>query len=75
MTDYKQVIQPYNGDPFIGHLATPISASGFTKALINNLPAYRKGLSSGAWTGNWTGSWLFIDWSRNYLRNKPRLCG
>ncbi len=45
MTDYKQVIQPYNGDPFIGHLATPISASGFTKALINNLPAYRKGLS------------------------------
>jgi photosystem I subunit 11 len=42
---YKQVVEPYNGDPFVGHLATPISASGFTKALINNLPAYRKGLS------------------------------
>lgn len=42
---YKQVVQPYNDDPFTGHLATPISASGFTKALINNLPAYRQGLS------------------------------
>jgi photosystem I subunit 11 len=33
------------GDPQIGNLATPINSSGFTKALINNLPAYRKGLS------------------------------
>ena len=39
----NQLIQPYNGDPFVGHLATPISASGFTKAFIGNLPAYRKG--------------------------------
>jgi len=44
-SSYKQVVQPFNGDPFVGHLATPISASGFTNALINNLPAYRKGLS------------------------------
>ncbi|NCJ05818.1 photosystem I reaction center protein subunit XI [Synechococcales cyanobacterium C] len=44
-TSYTQVVKPYNDDPFTGHLATPISASGFTKALINNLPAYRKGLS------------------------------
>lgn len=42
---YKQVVQPYNDDPFVGHLATPISASGFTKAYIGNLPAYRPGLS------------------------------
>ena len=39
----NQLIQPYNGDPFVGHLATPVSASGFTKAFIGNLPAYRKG--------------------------------
>jgi photosystem I subunit 11 len=35
------------GDPQIGNLATPINASGFTEAYINNLPAYRKGLSPG----------------------------
>jgi len=38
-----ELIQPYNGDPFVGHLATPISASSFTKTFIGNLPAYRKG--------------------------------
>jgi photosystem I subunit 11 len=32
-------------DPQVGNLATPINSSGFTKALINNLPAYRQGLS------------------------------
>jgi len=32
-------------DPQIGNLATPINSSDFTKALINNLPAYRAGLS------------------------------
>jgi photosystem I subunit XI len=38
------VVKPA-GDPQIGNLATPINSSGFTKALINNLPAYRAGLS------------------------------
>lgn len=33
------------GDPQVGNLATPINASAFTRAFINNLPAYRKGLS------------------------------
>jgi photosystem I subunit 11 len=42
---YTQVVKPYNDDPFTGHLATPISASGFTKAFIGNLPAYRPGVS------------------------------
>jgi photosystem I subunit 11 len=42
---YTQVVKPYNDDPFVGHLATPISASDFTKAFIGNLPAYRPGLS------------------------------
>jgi len=41
----NQLIKPYNGDPFVGHLATPISASGFTQSFIGNLPAYRKGVS------------------------------
>lgn len=44
MTD--QVIKPFNDDPLTGHLATPISASEFTKAFIGNLPAYRPGLSA-----------------------------
>ena len=39
------LIKPYNGDPFVGHLSTPISDSEFTRAFIGNLPAYRKGLS------------------------------
>lgn len=40
-----EVVHPYNGDPFVGHLSTPISDSAFTRAFIGNLPAYRKGLS------------------------------
>jgi photosystem I subunit XI len=39
-----EVVHPAE-DPQIGNLATPINSSGFTKALINNLPAYRAGLS------------------------------
>jgi photosystem I subunit XI len=35
----------HGGDPQIGNLATPVNASGFTKAFIQNLPAYRQGLS------------------------------
>nr|YP_009391421.1 photosystem I reaction center subunit XI [Platysiphonia delicata]ARW59565.1 photosystem I reaction center subunit XI [Platysiphonia delicata] len=41
----KDFIQPYNNDAFVGNLATPISTSSFTKNLISNLPAYRRGLS------------------------------
>lgn len=32
-------------DPQVGNLETPINFSGFTRAFINNLPAYRRGLS------------------------------
>jgi photosystem I subunit 11 len=39
-----EVVNPAD-DPQIGNLATPINSSAFTKALINNLPAYRAGLS------------------------------
>lgn len=38
-------IKPYNNDPFVGHLATPITSSSVTRALLKNLPAYRQGLS------------------------------
>lgn len=40
-----ELVKPYNGDPLVGHLSTPISDSDFTRAFIGNLPAYRKGLS------------------------------
>ena len=38
-------IKPYNNDPSVGHLSTPITASAATKAYLGNLPIYRKGLS------------------------------
>ncbi|WP_448573843.1 photosystem I reaction center protein subunit XI [Trichothermofontia sp.] len=45
MTATRPLIGPANGDPQIGNLETPINSSGFSRAFINNLPAYRKGLS------------------------------
>ena len=38
-------IKPYNDDPFVGHLTTPITSSSITRALLKNLPAYRFGLT------------------------------
>nr|YP_011007008.1 Photosystem I reaction centre subunit XI [Phaeostrophion irregulare]WAM64295.1 Photosystem I reaction centre subunit XI [Phaeostrophion irregulare] len=38
-------IKPYNDDPSVGHLSTPITSSAATKAYLGNLPIYRKGLS------------------------------
>jgi len=38
-------IKPYNDDPFVGHLATPITSSSITRAILKNLPAYRFGLT------------------------------
>ncbi|ERN42779.1 photosystem I reaction centre subunit XI [Rubidibacter lacunae KORDI 51-2] len=47
MADSKssEAITPYNDDIFAGHLSTPISDSAFVRSLINNLPAYRSGVS------------------------------
>nr|YP_010196339.1 photosystem I reaction center subunit XI [Gracilaria cearensis]UAD83736.1 photosystem I reaction center subunit XI [Gracilaria cearensis] len=42
MSDF---IQSYNNDPFVGNLSTPVSTSTFTRGLLSNLPAYRRGLS------------------------------
>ena len=36
----------HGGDPQVGNLATPVNASGFSKAFLNSLPAYRQGLSA-----------------------------
>ena len=44
-TKNMQYIQPYNDDVYVGHLSTPISDSNFTRTFINNLPAYREGIS------------------------------
>ena len=38
-------IQPYRGDPCLGNLETPVNSSNLVKAYINNLPAYRPGLT------------------------------
>nr|YP_009237318.1 photosystem I subunit XI [Wildemania schizophylla]AKS28365.1 photosystem I subunit XI [Wildemania schizophylla] len=40
-----EFIKPYNDDPFVGNLSTPVSTSTFSKGLLGNLPAYRRGLS------------------------------
>ena len=41
----KDFIKPYNQDPFVGNLSTPVSTSSFTKTFLSNLPIYRRGLS------------------------------
>lgn len=48
-------------DPFDANLATPVNSSGFTRALINNLPAYRRGITTfrrGLEVGLAHGYWL-----------------
>ncbi|CAI9107265.1 OLC1v1006583C1 [Oldenlandia corymbosa var. corymbosa] len=40
-----QVIQPLNGDPFIGSLETPITSSPLIAWYLSNLPAYRTAVS------------------------------
>jgi len=39
------IIAPFQGDPFVGHLATPVTASNLTKTYLSLLPAYKSGLS------------------------------
>ena len=41
----NQVVQPYQGNPELGHLSTPISDSAFVRAFIGSLPGYRKGMA------------------------------
>lgn len=39
------VVSPYEGDPFVGHLSTPITTSKLTKNYLSLLPIYSTGLS------------------------------
>ena len=39
------VVSPYEGDPFVGHLSTPITTSRLTKTYLSLLPAYKTGFS------------------------------
>ena len=36
------LISPFEKDPFIGHLSTPITTSNLTKAYLASLPIYQK---------------------------------
>ncbi|CAK8542511.1 unnamed protein product [Lathyrus sativus] len=40
-----QVIQPINGDPFIGSLETPVTSSPLVAWYLSNLPGYRTAVS------------------------------
>ena len=40
-----QVIEPLNGDPFVGSLETPITSSPLIAWYLSNLPAYRTAVS------------------------------
>jgi photosystem I subunit 11 len=39
------VVAPFQGDPFVGHLSTPVTSSNLTKTYLSLLPAYKSGLS------------------------------
>jgi photosystem I subunit 11 len=41
----REVVFPAGDDPQRGNLETPINSSGLTKWFINNLPAYRQGIT------------------------------
>jgi len=40
-----QVIQPLNGDPFVGMLETPVTSAPIVANYLSNLPGYRTGVS------------------------------
>ena len=39
------MIQPLNGDPFIGMLETPVTSAPIVASFLSNLPAYRTGVA------------------------------
>lgn len=41
----SEFVKPYNDDPFVGNLSTPVTTSIATKLYLGNLPIYRKGLT------------------------------
>jgi photosystem I subunit XI len=71
----QEVIQPAFRDPFIGNLETPINSSPTVQWFINNLPAYRPGLTPfrrGLEVGMAHGYLLFGPFAKlGPLRNEP----
>ncbi|MEH2465569.1 photosystem I reaction center protein subunit XI [Nostoc sp.] len=58
----REVVFPALGDPQLGNLETPVNASPLSKWFINNLPAYRQGISPGrraVEVGMAHGYWIF----------------
>jgi len=45
VTNSFDVVSPFQGDIFVGHLSTPITTSNVTKSFLSLLPAYKAGLS------------------------------
>merc|ERR1711869_122356 len=45
MQEKAQIIQPLNGDPFIGMLETPVTSAPLVANYLSNLPAYRSGIA------------------------------
>jgi len=45
VTKSFDVVSPFQGDIFVGHLSTPITTSNLTKSYLSLLPAYKAGLS------------------------------
>jgi len=43
--DKFDVVSSFQGDPFVGHLSTPVTNSNLTKTYLSLLPAYKAGLS------------------------------
>tara|TARA_B100000497_G_C7638998_1_gene384080 strand:- start:543 stop:980 length:438 start_codon:yes stop_codon:yes gene_type:complete len=41
----SEFVKPYNDDPFVGNLSTPVTTSTATKLYLGNLPIYREGLT------------------------------
>jgi photosystem I subunit 11 len=63
----REVVFPARRDPQIGNLETPINNSSLTKWFINNLPAYRPGITDlrrGLEVGMAHGYWLIGPFSK-----------
>ena len=45
VTKSFDVVSPFQGDIFVGHLSTPITTSNLTRSYLSLLPAYKAGLS------------------------------
>jgi photosystem I subunit 11 len=43
--DKFDVVSSFQGDPFVGHLSTPVTNSNLTRTYLSLLPAYKAGLS------------------------------